>query len=101
MDSAGDDLPVALLRRLGDALGDHKENRVTEAQLAAATRHQAGSAQRMPTEFSNTVLYSPIVYLPAALSIRLGTRCSDRKPLHLLYLARIGNVIAGCALIGT
>ena len=93
----GDELPAALAQ-LSDAVGNHDDNRLTEAQLAAARAVTLDPAQRQPIEFSNTTLYSPIAYIPAAVAIRLG-RALGISPLHLFYLARIANVLATSCLI--
>lgn len=93
----GDDLPVSLLT-VADAVGAHNDNHVTSAQLAAARAVALEAQHREPTEFSNSALYSPLVYLPAAAAIRLGTALGTR-PLRLLYLARIANALAASCLI--
>lgn len=48
--------------------------------------------------FPNTALYSPLVYLPAAVGIDCG-RIIGAGPLVLLYLARVANAVAGAALL--
>ena len=93
----GDDLPVSLMT-VADAVGAHDDNRVTSDQLAAARAVALERQHRQPTEFSNSALYSPLVYLPAAAAIRLGTAL-DMRPLRLLYLGRIANVLAAAGLI--
>jgi hypothetical protein len=92
---SGADLPAALAQ-LSDALGHHADNRVTPAQLAAARAIELDPAQRVPIEFSNTALYSPLVYLPAAAGISLG-RSVGARPLQLT-VGRAANVVV-CAVL--
>ena len=93
----GDQLPVSLVK-MAAAVGPHADNRMTDAQLAAARAIQLAPENRGAAEFPNTALYSPVAYLPAAAAIGLGAAL-DMRPLHLLYLGRIANVIAASCLI--
>ena len=94
---SGDYLPASLAQ-LSDALGDHQNNRVTDEQLAAARAIELDPAHRTAIEFSNSALYAPVVYLPAAAGIGVG-RLLGASPLELLYVARTANVIATSLLI--
>lgn len=88
----GDDLPASL-SRLSEALGTHSEHRITLSQIEAARRLALLPEQREFVEFS-TAVYSPVAYVPSAISIAAG-RMFGAGPLALLYFARCGNLIIG------
>jgi uncharacterized membrane protein len=49
-------------------------------------------------EFSQTAMYSPLAYVPSAVSIAIG-RTLGAGPLALVYFARAGNLLVGAWLI--
>jgi uncharacterized membrane protein len=91
-DITGDDLPASL-SRLSEALGNHSEQHIEPAQLAAARSLQLNSHERGFIEFS-TAVYSPLAYLPSAAGIALGRICGA-GPLALVYFGRAGNLLVG------
>lgn len=91
-DITGDDLPASL-SRLSEALGNHSEQYIEPAQLAAARSLQLNSQERGFIEFS-TAVYSPPAYLPSAAGIFLGRICGA-GPLALVYFGRAGNLLVG------
>lgn len=92
----GDDLPASL-SRLSDALGNHSEHHIADAQIRAARALQLIPKERGFIEFS-TAVYSPLAYIPSAVAIGLG-RMFGAGPLALVYFARCGNLLLGSALI--
>jgi|GEM_PF-3479010 len=93
----GDDLPASLAQ-FSDAVGNHTNNRMTAEQLAAARAVQLQPDRRVPIEFSNSALYAPGVYLPAAIAIACG-RLLGLSPFVLLFGARTANLLVASALI--
>src|SRR4051794_3397381 len=49
-------------------------------------------------DFTSTVFYSPLPYLPQAIAIMVG-RWAGAGPLALLYLARLANALVAVALL--
>ncbi|MFL6589035.1 MAG: DUF2142 domain-containing protein [Chthoniobacterales bacterium] len=92
----GDNLPAGL-SRLSEALGLHSEHRIEASQMEAARSAQLQPEQREFAEFS-TAIYSPLAYLPSAISIAIG-RAFGAGPLALVYFARWGNLLVGSWLI--
>ena len=92
----GDNLPASL-SQLSEALGVHSEPRIERSQMLEARRLQLQPEQRQFAEFS-TAIYSPLAYVPAAVSIAAG-RWLGAGPLALVYLARCANLIVGSWLI--
>jgi uncharacterized membrane protein len=93
----GDYLPSSL-GRLSEALGNHAENRIQPAQIARARSLFLSPEEREFMEFSNAAVYSPLVYVPSAISIAIG-RALGAGPLALVYFARAGNLLVGAWLI--
>lgn len=93
----GDNLPASLAR-LSDALADHANNHISPAQLSQARSLSLAPGQREFMEFSQTAMYSPLTYVPSAVSIALG-RMFGAGPLALVYFARAANLIVGALLI--
>jgi uncharacterized membrane protein len=93
----GDNLPSSL-SRLSEALGDHADHRIQPEQINRARRLQLLPEQREFAEFSNSAVYSPLVYVPSAVSIAAG-RAFGAGPLALVYFARCGNLLAGAWII--
>ena len=93
----GDELPAGLFQ-LSEALGAHNNPAVSSAELTAARAVTLQPDKRIPIEFSNSALYAPGVYLPAATAILIG-RVMGLSPLHLLCLARAANVLAASLLV--
>jgi uncharacterized membrane protein len=93
----GDNLPASL-GRLSDALGNHADNRIQPAQISQARSLSLVPEQREFMEFSTSAFYSPLAYVPSAVSIALG-RAFGAGPLALVYFARSGNLLVGAWLI--
>jgi uncharacterized membrane protein len=93
----GDNLPASL-SRLSEALGSHDDNRIQPAQINLARSLRLLPEQREFAEFSTPAVYSPLVYVPSAVSIALG-RALGAGPLALVYFARWGNLLVGAWLI--
>jgi uncharacterized membrane protein len=94
--TVGDNLPASL-SRLSDALGIHNVQRIEASQILAARNLQLEPQQRDFVEFS-TAIYSPLAYVPSAISIAAG-RLFGAGPLALLYFARSANLLVGSWLI--
>src|SRR4051794_11363934 len=86
----GDNLPASL-SRLSEALGKHSEHRIEPSQISAARNLQLQPEHREFVEFS-TAIYSPLAYVPSAISIAAG-RLFGAGPLALLYFARFANLL--------
>lgn len=93
---AGDNLPASL-SRLSEVLGLHKEHHIEASQMLAARNLQLEPQQREFVEFS-TAIYSPLTYVPSAISIATG-RLFGAGPLALVYFARCANLLLGSWLI--
>jgi uncharacterized membrane protein len=93
----GDNLPSSLAR-LSEALGDHADHRIQPAQWAQARSLLLVPEQREFVEFSTSAVYSPLAYVPSAISIAIG-RAFGAGPLALLYFARCANLLVGAWLI--
>src|SRR3977135_4724811 len=93
----GDNLPSSLAR-LSDALGDHADHRIQPEQIKRARSLLLEPERREFVEFSNPAIYSPLGYVPSAVSIAVG-RAFGAGPLALVYFARWGNLLAGAWLI--
>ena len=92
----GDNLPSSL-SRLSEALGDHSDHHIQATQISVARSLPFASEPREFVEFS-TAVYSPLAYVPSALSIMAG-RMLGAGPLALVYFARCGNLLVGAWLI--
>jgi uncharacterized membrane protein len=92
----GDNLPASL-SRLSEALGNHSDHHIQPAQISLARSLSIVPEKREFVEFS-TAIYSPLAYLPSALSILTG-RALGAGPLALVYFARAGNLLVGAWLI--
>jgi uncharacterized membrane protein len=92
----GDNLPSSL-SRLSEALGNHTDHRIEAAQIRRARDLALAPEQREFVEFS-TAPYSPLAYIPSAISITVG-RTLGAGPLALVYFARGGNLLVGACLI--
>jgi uncharacterized membrane protein len=92
----GDNLPASL-SRLSEALGDHSDHHIQATQISLAHSLQLAPEPREFVEFS-TAVYSPLAYVPAAVSIMAG-RAVGASPLALVYFARCGNLLMGAWLI--
>ena len=93
----GDNLPASLAR-LSTALGDPADNRLLPEQIEHARSLSLAPGQREFMEFSQTAMYSPLTYLPSAVSIAIG-RMFGAGPLALIYCARAANLLVGALLI--
>jgi uncharacterized membrane protein len=93
----GDNLPASL-SRLSEALGNHAENYIQPAQIAQARSLSLVPEQREFVEFATSAIYSPLAYVPSAVSIAVG-RALGAGPLALVYFARSGNLLVGAWLI--
>ena len=56
------------------------------------------TGERVPAAFGNTAAYSPVAYIPSLISVWIGN-LFHATPLVLFYLARLGGLIAGIALL--
>jgi uncharacterized membrane protein len=92
----GDNLPSSL-SRLSDALGDHSDHHIEPIQISRARSLALLPEQREFAEFS-TAIYSPLAYVPSAISIMAG-RALGAGPLALVYFARWGNLFVAAWLI--
>lgn len=93
----GDNLPSSL-SRLSDALGYHADHHIQPAQINQARGLSLAPEQREFAEFSTSAIYSPLAYVPSAVSIAAG-RALGAGPLALVYFARWGNLLVGAWLI--
>lgn len=92
----GDNLPSSL-SRLSEALGDHADHHIQPAQINQARSLALVPEEREFAEFS-TAVYSPLAYVPSAVSIVAG-RALGAGPLALVCFARCGNLLVGAWLI--
>ncbi|MFO1059730.1 MAG: DUF2142 domain-containing protein [Dongiaceae bacterium] len=90
------DPAILALAQLYAALPFHGETRTGPEQAAAAAALR-WSAAPATLAFGNTVTYGPLLYLPAALAIRIG-RARDQPDARTLILARLCNGMLGIAI---
>ena len=92
----GGELPASLLNlaTLAADFPSMPDIKLSAAQFRSANRIQLNESERVVTNFSNTTLYSPLVYLPSAIGIAFG-RLVSAHPLWLFYLAPLSECI-GC-----
>jgi uncharacterized membrane protein len=93
----GDNLPSSLAR-LSEALGDHADHRIQPAQIEQARSLTLVPEQREFMEFATSAVYSPLAYIPSAVSIAIG-RALGAGPLALIYFARAANLLVVAWLI--
>jgi uncharacterized membrane protein len=93
----GDYLPASL-SRLSEALGNHADNYILPSQINQARNLSLVPEQREFVEFSTSAIYSPLAYIPSAVSIAIG-RAFGAGPLALIYFARSANLLIGAWLI--
>jgi len=93
----GDNLPSSL-SRLSEALGYHADHHIQPAQINQARSLLLIPEKREFVEFSTSAVYSPLAYVPSAVSIAIGRACGA-GPLALVYFARWGNLLVGAWLI--
>jgi len=96
----GDDLPASLNAIYQAIAGDARQDEefcVSRDKIRQALAIPLDPAQQQYSTFENTALYSPVPYLPAAAAVGIG-RVAEMRPLGLLYLGRIANLIAYLAL---
>lgn len=74
----------------------HQDVKATAAMYAAAGALR-WTGDRQKTVFSNTAVYSPVFYLPAAMGLWLG-RTTGLTILQSLTLARFANAVVAIAL---
>jgi uncharacterized membrane protein len=95
------DLPVSVQKVATSLLGDlpfHPERKIAPRRILAAFRVPLEPERREPAWFAGRSLYPFFPYVPQALAIALG-RAFEAPPLALLYLARLGNVLAGTLML--
>lgn len=88
-------LPRGLLETTSRLLGEapfRPDQPITPSMVVEQLRRPLDAADRVPTAFQNTALYSPLSYLPQALGIRLVRLSPFASPLMLLYGARAFNL---------
>ncbi len=93
----GDNLPSSL-SRLSEALGNHADHHIQPAQIKEARGLPLLPEQREFAEFATSAVYSPLAYVPSAVSTAIG-RALGAGPLALVYFARWGNLLVGAWLI--
>ena len=93
----GDNLPSSL-SRLSEALGYHADHHIQPAQINQGRSLSLEPERREFAEFSTSAVYSPLAYVPSAVSIAVG-RAGGAGPLALVYFARWGNLLVGAWLI--
>lgn len=97
---AGVNLPASVLA-ITDLRGNlpfHPERKIAPETILEAFRIPLEPDRREPAWFPNTLQYPFVPYVPQALGITLG-RFFGAPPLVLLYLARLGNLIAGTLMV--
>lgn len=90
------DPAIVALARIYGGLPFHGERRATPEQAEAAAAI-AWSGCPAVLAFTNTVLYGPLLYLPAALATGAG-RALDLTVARTMLLVRLCNGLAGIAL---
>lgn len=95
------EIPVNLHEVALDLLGDlpfHAERKIAPEKILGAFRVPLEGERRAPFWFGNSLQYPFVPYIPQAVGIALG-RCFGAPPLALLYLARLGNLLAGTLML--
>ena len=100
-DGLGGVLPASL-QELGTGLrGDlpfHPERKIATERILRALRVPLEEERRQFTDYRTAAYVTPVSYLPQALGIAVA-RWLGAPALGLLYAARLGNLLAGTALI--
>lgn len=90
----------ASLRQLAElctaGVAFHPGRRLEPGLLAAAWRLPLAPERRVFLPAGSLTLYTPVPYLAAAAAVAAGRLLAPR-PLALLYLARLGNLVAALA----
>lgn len=97
----GGDMPLSLIRfyKVYEVLILHPDVRVDPWEgLTGDSRYDIDLQKRLFFGFSGAALYSPLVYAPQALGIRLA-RPFSRSALHSFYAARLANLTVSIFLI--
>jgi uncharacterized membrane protein len=96
----GDELPASL-QEMGAVVANFPEipkRRMTAEAWRKGAAIPLDPLRRIPTHFPNYVLYSPLVYAPAAAAVMVG-RWLEQPPLYLLYFGRLASALVAAALV--
>ena len=94
-ENSGGYIPKQIVEMTDDLIGGipaHKENKIATAKIAKYINMKLDLKDIEFTNFKNTVLYSPILYLPQTLGITISNALNF-PPLWMVYLGRILNLI--------
>jgi len=80
-----------------DDIPSHYDHKIQWSRLDTGS-NLTWKSQRIPAGFPNTVIYSPVFYLPAVLGVEVG-KVLHTNILTSFYLARISSSIF-CLLVG-
>lgn len=92
----GGKLPESVMTTANDLIGKlpgRTDQKITPEFIVSQLNTPLKPDKIAHVHFENTALYSPIMYAPAAVGIRL-TSLFDTSPLVLFYAARIFTVLA-------
>jgi uncharacterized membrane protein len=88
---------LAATRKVESDIPFHPEHKQTIENILASLRIPLDQSNRVDIGFMSAMLYSPILYLPAALAIALG-RLLQVPPVALIYIGRLANVMVAVPL---
>lgn len=98
--ASGDFMPkdvVYMIRYLEGSIKYHPENKFRLAKLKNYVNRTPDLNNKIFVDFKNTVLYSPIVYLPQVTGM-IVAKWIPAQPLLMIYLARLFSLFAFIAL---
>lgn len=92
---AGGEVPVSLvktIRKVIDNIPHNPHRKQNIADIITAFFYQLKRGEKSFFSFPNTVMYSPVPYIPQVVGIAIG-KAFDLSPLLLLYLGRFCNLL--------
>ncbi|MDR3706180.1 MAG: DUF2142 domain-containing protein [Paludibacteraceae bacterium] len=93
---SGDYIPISIVTMANDLIGNipsHPENKVPIEKVLRHLNEKADLDVKDFCGFPNTVIYSPIVYMPQSVGIGIA-RIFNCSPLVMFYAGRLFNLLA-------
>jgi uncharacterized membrane protein len=94
-DQSGGEIPRSVFRvaiKACQRLPGHLDKKADVPELLSLFSVPLNREDRRFASFPNTVLYSPVPYVPQAVGIAIG-KVFDATPLVLMYLGRLANLL--------
>ena len=100
-DTAGDFVPASIVQTTWALTADipqHPERKTSVASIRQELHRPFDPDDRVFVPFINTVLYSPVPYLPQALGMAVARLCR-LSPLLMMYCGRLANLLVWLVLV--